>query len=497
MKQPSKRTGQLLTVAAGSLLTFTLGSTTIYADTPSTNQVKPTGEVSDAEKIKDSSEITEEDINAKTEQYDVVTSKGAIQALTGYDVNETSFLKKNGIVISGVANAGITYNGNEPTNGFNGPVTFGDRASEFQLNQLNLNIQKAVATEGNEWSFGGRLDTMFGTDSIFTQAYGVPAYNVNTGAPMTRSNWDLNILSTDGNRFYGIALPQAYAEAYVPIGNGLDVKVGHFYTPIGYETVPANENFFYSHAYTMQYGEPFTHTGALSNYNLTSNWSLMGGITTGSATGGWDGGFDKQLGTYNGIAGATWTSNDKGTSANVSGTYGNASDTSNKTWALYSIVLKHNSTEKTHFVLQHDHGFADGVTTYGINTYGTNPVNAEWYGINSHLYYDIKDNLSVGMRAEWFRDQNGFRVWGPGRVAAATNNSNNSYAVPGVNNSSAVGASYYELTWGLNWKPTKWLNLRPNVRYDWIDTTATTYNNSPFGGQQDQVLFSNDFTVTF
>ena len=301
-------------------------------------------------------------------------------------------------------------------------------------------------------------------------------------------------MSTNGNRFYGIALPQAYGEAYLPFGNGVNVKVGHFYTPIGYETVPANENFFYSHAYTMQYGEPFTHTGALSNYSIDSNWAVMGGITTGSATGGWDGGWDKQLGNWSGIAGTTWTSDDKGTSLNVSGTYGNASEHTNNKWALYSIVLKHNFTDKTHFVLQHDHGFADQVSTWGANVDPANKVNAQWYGINSHLYYDLKDNLSIGMRAEWFRDQNGFRVFAPGRVSAATNGSGYSYALPG-GASSGAGAGYYELTWGLNWKPTKWLNLRPNVRYDWIDSTSTT---NQFGdGKQDQVLFSNDFTVTF
>ncbi len=455
MKQPSKRTGQMLIAAASGLLSLT--AVNAFAD-------------------------------------DLYDSKGAIQALSGYDVNETSFLKKHGIVVSGIVNAGITYNGNNPTNGFNGPVTFGDRASEFQLNQLNLNIQKAVATEGDEWSFGGRFDTMFGTDSIFTQAYGVPAYNVNTGQPISnRGSWDLNILSSDSNRFYGIALPQAYAEAYVPIGNGLDVKLGHFYTPIGYETVPANENFFYSHAYTMQYGEPFTHTGALGNYNVNSNWSTMGGVTTGSATGGWDGGFNQQLGNWSGIGGTTWTSDDKGTSANVSGTYGKTSETSNRAWALYSVVLKHNITDKTHLMLQHDHGFADGVITVAGNT-----TTAEWYGINSHLYYDIKDNLSIGMRAEWFRDQNGFRVGAPGRISAATNGTGYSYAAPGANYATGAAASYYELTWGVNWKPMKWLNLRPNVRYDWIDTsTSNLQAASPFGGQKEQILFSNDFTITF
>ena len=50
--------------------------------------------------------------------------------------------------------------------------------------------------------------------------------------------------------------------------NDWKIKLGHFYTPIGYEVVPANGNFFYTHAYTMQYGEPFTHTGVLGPVRL-------------------------------------------------------------------------------------------------------------------------------------------------------------------------------------------------------------------------------------
>ncbi len=400
--------------------------------------------------------------------------------------NESSFMKNSGLKIGGWSNAGITYNAASPANNFNGPVTFGDRSSEFQLNQLNLFIQRAVATEGSGWDFGGRFDVMFGTDSIFTQAYGVPAVDVNSGAAMNRSHWDLNMLNSAGsNRFYDLALPQAYAEAYVPIGNGLNVKAGHFYTPIGYETVPAPDNFFYTHAYVMQYGEPFTHTGIMGNYAVDANWSVMGGATTGSATGGWDGGFDKQLGNWGGLAGATWTSTDKGTSANISGTYGATSEQSNKAWGLYSIVLKHNITDKTHLMLQHDHGFANGVLLGGKST------DAQWYGVNMHLTYDIKDNLTAGVRTEWFRDQNGFRVCSPGRVSAATyNTSGASYAANFP--ASCTASTYYAITGGLNWKPVAWLNLRPNVRYDFADGARPFGNN-----KQDQFLFSTDFSVNF
>lgn len=420
---------------------------------------------------------------------------GAVADLSGFDVNETAPLKDNGVVIGGWANAGVTYNATDPESNFNGPVTFGDRSAEFQLNQLNLFVQKAVATEGDNVDIGGRFDIMFGTDSIFTQAYGVPSFDVNSANSRERSTWDLNLLNGNDNRFYDLAMPQAYLEAYIPVGNGLNVKAGHFYTPIGYETVPAPDNFFYTHAYTMQYGEPFTHTGVMGNYAVDSNWSVMGGVITGSATGGWDGGWDKQLGNWAGLMGATWTSTDKGTSLNVTGTYGGASEQNSSDWAFYSIVAKHNITDKMHLMVQHDHGFADNTFDYATGT--PNAIDAEWYGINTHLTYDVADTIVAGLRAEWFRDQNGFRVCSPGRVGAATDNQGASYAASFLSTCSA--ASYYAFTAGVTWKPKTWLSLRPNVRYDWADSQTKMFdvNASGAGQKSDQFLFSTDLTITF
>jgi hypothetical protein len=418
-----------------------------------------------------------------------VHASGAVKELE-------SALDHYGVVVGGWANGGVTYNGNEPANNFNGPVTFGDRASEFQLNQLNMFIQRAVAAEGSSWDFGGRFDIMFGTDSVFTQAYGVPAFDVNTANPLQRSTWDLDFLGSNSNRFYDLALPQAYLETYVPVGNGLNIKAGHFYTPIGYETVPAPDNFFYTHAYTMQYGEPFTHTGVMGNYTVDDNWAVMGGLITGSATGGWDGGWDKNLGNWAGLAGVTWTSTDKDTSLNVAGTYGDTSEHSSKTWALYSIVLKHNITDKARLVLQHDHGFANGTYDYATGT--PNAIDAEWYGINSHFYYDVSETVTAGLRAEWFRDQNGLRVCSPGRVGAATDNQGVSYAAAGNFLSSCAPATYYGITAGATWKPKTWLSLRPNVRYDWVEDS---HGYTPFlngkTAATDQILFSTDVTVSF
>ena len=59
----------------------------------------------------------------------------------------------------------------------------------------------------------------------------------------------------------------------------LSIKAGHFFTLIGYEVVGATGNFFYSHAFTMNNSEPFTHTGVLGTYDLGDGYTSYFGWT--------------------------------------------------------------------------------------------------------------------------------------------------------------------------------------------------------------------------
>ncbi|SFN41054.1 Putative beta-barrel porin-2, OmpL-like. bbp2 [Nitrosospira briensis] len=417
-----------------------------------------------------------------------------LTAGAAYANNLTNYLKESRLELGGWINGGATHNANNPADGFNGPVTFADRSNRFQLNQFNLFVQRPVPSGGAEWGVGGRFDFLFGTDAIYTQAYGISAFDENTGAPSDRGDWDLD-LCCKSTRTYGIALPQAYLEAYVPFGNGLNIKAGHFYTPLGYETVPAPDNFFYTRTFTVTSGEPFTHTGLLGNYTVDANWSVIGGATTGSAKGGWDGGFDKQWGNWGGVAAILWTSDDRRTSANLGGTYGETA--TNDPWMMYSVVLQHRITPRTHMVLHHTYGWAADINLPG------GIRNAEWYSINTHLTYDLFSDLSIGIRAERFTDRNGWRVASPNRILFATNNKGVSYAgnIPFI----SAPANYYAVTVGMNWKPARrlkmnWrflekLNIRPNVRYDRADGINRAFR--PFDGRKDQFLFSLDATIPF
>ena len=362
---------------------------------------------------------------------------GLIQSLSGKDASSWTGLQPYGVNIGGWAAAGINYNTANPNDRSNGPVSMTDRSGEFNLYQLDLFIEKAV-TKASAWDVGGRFDFMFGTDSRYTQATG---------------NWDMGLISQRDLRFYDIALPQAYVEVFAPIGNGLSGKFGHFYTIIGYESVPSPPNFFSSHTYSFK-SSPFTTTGALFSYALNEQWGLNFGAVTGADN------FNRDIGSWSQMSGLTWTNAKTGTTASFSIMSGDVYSNQGSQLVYYSAIVQQD-LGKWHFVLQHDRGTQQNAIAQGQN--------AEWYSIVEYLTYQVTDTWGLGVRGEWFRDQNGFRY-------------------------SAGEASYYDATAGLNWKPKSWLMIRPEVRYDWSQAQTAPFD----GGQRtNQFLLGIDGVVQF
>jgi hypothetical protein len=373
---------------------------------------------------------------------------GLFEMLPKGGPNAAKWMKFFRLNVGGWVDTGITYNPARPGDRFNGTVSFGDRAGELQLNQTYLYLERPVNVQGENWDLGGRVDFLFGTDAAFAQAGGDP-----------QGHWDRHLIGNH-NRFYQLAIPQIYLEGVVPVGNGITAKLGHFYTIIGNESVMAPDNFFYSHTYLMQYGEPFTQTGLLASYSPTENLTINAGTVTGSIIGGWDGVFDHNLEQWGFLGGVTWTNNQTSFTANA--THG-VQDQKIGDWNLYSLVLHHDFFEDLHFTLQHDYGWADNAV---------NNQAAQWYGLAPYLIYDLSDTISVGIRGEWFRDDEGFRALSRARIAAhpAAGGSDHLQPIPSLNaTGDLAGNTYYQLTAGLNWKPKPWITVRPNVRYDWAD----------------------------
>ena len=107
------------------------------------------------------------------------------------------------------------------------------------------------------------------------------------------------------NHFNGYDLAQVYGEVHIPpvlSKGGTDIKGGRFYTILGYEVVPATGRPLLSVPYMFNYGQPFTHVGALATTHVTDRVNWYNGVVNGS---------DRWINEnykWNYLGGFTWTS---------------------------------------------------------------------------------------------------------------------------------------------------------------------------------------------
>lgn len=142
-----------------------------------------------------------------------------------------------------------TGDANLPAYRFGGP----GKADGFNLNTVQIRIENPL--DQADWAAGYRVDLWAGPDA--------------------------NTLGTTSANAFGntsdFALRQAYVALRMPLGNGLDWKVGVFDSIIGYESIegPANPNFTRSYGHTI---EPTTHTGVLLSYKFSDLVSASAGV---------------------------------------------------------------------------------------------------------------------------------------------------------------------------------------------------------------------------
>lgn len=349
----------------------------------------------------------------------------------------------DGVCWEGWLDQGFTLNTLSPRNRTNGPVTFNDRSNDYQLNQLYMRLVRDVDSEGCVWDVGGRMDLLYGTDSIYVTARGLEVRDD------LSPKWNA--------QRYGLAMPQCYMEVYSPWGNGLSMKLGHFYSILGYESVEAPKNFFYSHSYLFQY-EPFTETGFLGETRL-GDFTIQAGMTRGFNN--WEDN-NNDMGFLGGI---NWASRNRRTKiALCVDAAREQADPSTNVSSVYSLVFQQKLGRSWECVLQHDYGSEPGA--------GIDRSTAKWYGLDTYLFYTINDRWKAGTRFEWFRDEGGSRV-------------------PGANRT----ADYFGLSSGVNWTPSDRLIVRSELRWDWTGTAG--YNPFGDGTRSNQVLLNCDVIVRF
>ncbi len=197
---------------------------------------------------------------------------------------------------------------------------------------------------------------------------------------------------------------QAYASYVAPVGNGLTLDFGKFYTPVGAEVVDTKDNFNYSRAWLFTYG-PYYHTGLRAKYAVNDKVAISGFLVNG-----WDNLFENNV------------------SRNAGKTVGfQIGLTPNKKFALTQTYLAGPEAPLANVpdVSKVDNWrhVADTVATVFVNdkftlmgnfVYGSdgdnNGVRGKWTGFAGYFKYAFNDRLAFSPRFEVFNDKDGLRT---------------------------------------------------------------------------------------
>ena len=282
---------------------------------------------------------------------------------------------------------------------------FNDVPGNFNVNQLWTYLERKASPETSGLDWGMRMDLVYGTDAQKTQAFGGTGWD---------NNWD--------NGVYGWALPQLYGEV---AGENWSLRLGHFFTLVGYEVIMTTENFFYSRSLAVFNVEPFTHSGALFTYSANENTDWYGGWVAG-----WDTGFEVNDGGSMFLGGFSSGLSDDATLTYIT-TIGDTGSRGGQTY-LHSVVLNYQLTKNLEAVTQTD------LLTIG-------ETSEDHLTLHQYLFYDLNERWRWGNRVEWWKNQ---------------------------------GVSFWEVTSGLNFIPNEKLRVRGELRYD---RGPTNFDQTTFG----------------
>ena len=393
--------------------------------------------------------------------------------------------------------AGILGNSLNPSQGANGQgYNFGqlytDHANEPQLNQILLTITKPIDPKATGYAFGYTLQGLYGSDMRFNHFLGI-------GDQFMGSQRDqLNVV-------------QAFVAAHLPIftAGGVDLKVGLFTSPQGFETLDPSTTPFYSRSYTYNYSVTFNHTGALSTTHINDTLDLYLGVDTGNQTSiGYPGGDPNgQIAGFVGFG------------------LNNLLDKKLTVLALSHIGPEQNFVADPTGASSDLRYYNDIVFTYKVNDnltsvtelnytrddFGTGlvPGPATAYSAAQYFGYTFGKIFTLNFRGEVYRDSQNFFVSTPQDNSGIVKSEHGTFPLIApslVAPNAQQGTTYSEFTLGLTIKPDvpkplALVLLRPEIRYDHVLAGGAVYNNNNYlggnSGSRGQFTFGGDIVIGF
>lgn len=377
------------------------------------------------------------------------------------------------IKFSGHVEAGATFNPAGPDSGLNFGRLFDDKANAVLLNQVALTLQRDLDPKATGVDFGFKVQGIYGSDARYTHFIG-----------------ELDRVTSRRNQFDII---EANLLVHLPVltPSGMDIKVGQYSTPIGVEVIDPTGNTFYSHSYDFNFGIPLKHTGILTITHVNPKLDIYAGYDTGVNTSIGGGGGD-QAGRFHFLGGFALNLKNLTILALThigpelpNGALGEGVSVHGKLRYLNDVSATWKVNDKLTSITELNYIRDDG-------------VNATGGGVVQYFTYALTGELTLALRGEVWRDNNGFFV------AAFPGNADFINASLGLPNNAFGGGvvTYGAVTVGMNFKVPHMpkmldgLVLRPELRYDRSLAGAHPFN----GGQDiDQFTFGIDgvLPITF
>jgi hypothetical protein len=243
-----------------------------------------------------------------------------------------------------------------------------------------------------------------------------------------------------GSPLMQVAMPQLYAE--LALGK-MNVKLGHYVSDIGYEKPIANMREFYLTNYTTSFVDWNQQlvTGLEAKYPLTDSVELLFGFTRGAFN--WEDN-NNELTWY---GGGEWIPSQRFV-LNYQLVVGADDDLGQNTRYMNLLILECQLAKRWSYVLHSDYIHAEGP--------------GEFFSILHYLFYEVCDNVRVGVRYEWFDDKDA--QYASPNISQKPTLTTNSY--PGVLQELTFGATIKQAEGNVIW--------RPEVRWDWYGASSAT-----------------------
>ncbi|HVT80358.1 MAG TPA: outer membrane beta-barrel protein [Phycisphaerae bacterium] len=351
--------------------------------------------------------------------------------------------------------------------------------NHYMINQLDLIIERGVDTA--KFDVGGLIELMYGSDAARIHATGL-GYN---GSDPTDDNSPADGLAVDNlHPILQFDIPQAFVNINLPIGpEGLQVAVGKWISLLGYETIDPTQNAFYSHSYLFS-AVPGTQTGILASYQVNKSLGLKLGITRG-----WEIALEDNNGCAIDVTGqVSWKFTDS-FDALVNFNVGpeNAGDTGHYRTAI-NPILNNQVTEHLKLGLEglyvYDGGYNGNITGFSD---GRSHAYGDTWGVAAYAGYKINDMFTLNARVE--------KAHGVIGTFAGVDLFDGFGTIPAL--------SVYEITLGTTITPfpadkyLKNLIIRPEIRYDFTDSSAFPFFSAHNTTYKDQLTFAADVILKF